>query len=229
MKKYIIIIYGIAITILIDYLSSFTSKFIGLKSDFFPNSFFKHSTILFLSLIAILFFKKHVRFKLKIPKLKTLLKPIAFGLLVSFVSGIIMSIALFFSKENNTMPISNLTITQILFFVFIYSSIAEELLFRGFLLNIIRPLRTKKIAVFNKKISYSVVTSALMFGLYHIIPINYDKSIIYTIGMLFGPFALGIVAGYYQEKYENHIYAIIIHMSGNLFGMIGMIVLNFNG
>lgn len=43
--------------------------------------------------------------------------------------------------------------------------------------------------------------------------------------MVLGPTLLGIVAGYYQEKYENNFYAIIVHMAGNLMGVIGAIMM----
>jgi membrane protease YdiL (CAAX protease family) len=35
---------------------------------------------------------------------------------------------------------------------------------------------------------------------------------------------LGLIAGYYQEKYDNNAYAIIVHMSGNLMGLIGALI-----
>lgn len=226
MKKYRIIIYGILITILIDYLSSFNDKFLNIKIDFFPNSFFKHTIILILSVIAIIILRKYVNFRIGKPKMKTLFKPIGLGLLVSFLSSLIMGIILISSNQAVATPVSNLTIIQIIFFVFIYSSIVEEVLFRGFLLNILSPIKNNGILIFQKKISYSVLISALMFGLYHIIPINSNHSTIYIIGMLIAPSILGIVAGYYQEKYNNHFYSILIHMSGNLIGIIGMILMS---
>ena len=67
-----------------------------------------------------------------------------------------------------------------------------------------------------------------MFGLFHIIPFNYDNSLIFTAGMFIAPSLLGIVAGYYQEKYDNNAYAIIVHMAGNVVPIIGTIVLSVN-
>jgi membrane protease YdiL (CAAX protease family) len=32
---------------------------------------------------------------------------------------------------------------------------------------------------------------------------------------------LGIIAGYYQEKYDNNAYAIAVHMSGNSIAVLG--------
>ena len=61
----------------------------------------------------------------------------------------IMIITLIISGGGNNseikMPTSNLSVLQIIIFVFFYASIAEEMLFRGFLLNILRPLKKKGI------------------------------------------------------------------------------------
>lgn len=232
MKKNKLLIVGIILTILIDYLASTYGNLIDLKIAFFPHSFGLHTIMFLLSIIAIYLFKKYVNYRIGLPKFKTLLKPIGFGLLVSLLSGMIMGVAMTISGGESSqeikMPTSNLSILQIIIFVFLYASIAEEMLFRGFLLNILKPLKEKGISLFNRKVSLGVIISAIMFGLIHIIPFNSDNNIIFTIGMVIAPTLLGIVAGYYQEKYGNNAYAIIVHMSGNLMGIIGTIVMNAN-
>ena len=232
MKNIKILIIGIIITIAIDYISSTYGNLINLNIDFIPNSFGKHSIIFFLSIVAIYLFKKHVNYRIEIPKFKTLLKPIGIGLLVSLLTGMIMSAVMVMSSGNNTsgikMPTSSLSVTQVILFVFIYSSIAEEILFRGFLLNILKPLKNIGISIFKRKISLAVTISAVMFGLYHIIPFNSHSSLLYAVAMFTSPLILGLVAGYYQEKYDNNFYAIVVHMAGNLMGIIGTIAMNAN-
>jgi len=232
MKDNKILIIGILVAILITYLASTFGNLINLNIDFIPPSFGLHTIMFLLSILAIYVLQKYVNYRIELPKFKTLLKPIGFGLLVSILSAMIMSITLVISGGDNNpeikMPASNLSVLQIIIFVFLYASIAEEMLFRGFLLNILRPLKKKGISVFKRKISLAVIISALMFGLIHIIPFNSDNSIIFTIGMLIAPSLLGIVAGYYQEKFDNNAYAIIVHMAGNLMGIIGTIVMNAN-
>ncbi len=39
---------------------------------------------------------------------------------------------------------------------------------------------------------------------------------------------LGLVAGYYQEKYDNNVYAIIVHMAGNSFGVVAAILISLS-
>ncbi len=227
MKNNKILIIGIFVTVIIAYIVSY-GHFLNLKIDFIPNSFGKHTVILFLSIVAIYLLRKYVKYRISLPIFKTLLKPIGLGLLVSVLSAMIMSVALVVSSGNNSpkMPTSNLSVTQVIIFVFIYASIAEEMLFRGFLLNILKPLKDKGISIFKRKISFAVILSAVMFGFFHVIPFNSDNTIIHTTGMVIAPMLLGIVAGYYQEKYDNNIYAIIVHMSGNLMGIIGVIVMS---
>ena len=61
---------------------------------------------------------------------------------------------------------------QVFIFVFIYASIAEEILFRGFLMNILKPLKIKGISILKRKISVPVIISAFAFGLGHLILIT---------------------------------------------------------
>lgn len=65
-------------------------------------------------------------------------------------------------------PAIKLNPVQFLLFVVIAASIAEELLFRGFLLNLLAPLKQRGIKILNRKISLSVMISALLFGLAHL-------------------------------------------------------------
>ena len=232
MKDYKILIIGIFVTTLIAYLASTFGDLINLNIDFIPNSFVFHTLLFLLSITAIYLSKKYVNYRIELPIFKTLLKPIVFGLLVSLLSAMIMSMTMIISSGDSSpeikMPTSNLSVFQIIIFVFFYATIAEEMLFRGFLLNILQPLKKKGISIFKRKISFAVIISAIMFGLFHIIPFNSDNNIIFTIGMLLTTSLLGIVAGYYQEKYDNNAYAIIVHMAGNLIGIIGTIAMNAN-
>lgn len=45
------------------------------------------------------------------------------------------------------------------------------------------------------------------------------------IRMLVFTFVLGLIAGYYQEKYDNHAFAIIVHMAGNLMGLVSILMM----
>lgn len=223
MKKIIII--GILLSLVIEHTAKFFSKYINqiIDVDFIPGSFGIHTLLFVLSVLAILLLKNQIKFRIVIPKLNTLLKPIILGILVGLFGSMIMGM-IQMSTATNTgssmeIPLSSLSLTQIILFVFLYSSIAEEMLFRGVLLNFLKPLKEKGITLFKRKISYGVLISGVLFGLYHIMP---DKTAVFTIPFVINTALLGLVAGYYQEKYDNFAYAIIVHMAGNLVGVAGM-------
>lgn len=94
------------------------------------------------------------------------------------------------------------------------------------MLNLLKPLNTKGITVFKRKISLPVILSAIAFGLAHLILIKYGVGVLFLIKIVLFTTSLGIVAGYYQEKYDNNAYAIIVHMGGNLFGVVGAILMS---
>jgi membrane protease YdiL (CAAX protease family) len=105
---------------------------------------------------------------------------------------------------------------QDIIFVWIYASIAEEVFTRGLLQSYLSPLARYGINLSKKlRLSLPVLFSGLFFGMMHIVAI--DKMgppvIIFTS-------VLGIIAGYYREKTESLIPAIIIHALFNIGGML---------
>lgn len=51
-------------------------------------------------------------------------------------------------------------------------------------------------------------------------------NIFFVVRTLIFTFVLGLIAGYYQEKYENNAYAIIVHMGGNFMGLLSALITN---
>lgn len=224
------IIYGLIIAIIIFASATFVGSKLHLDIDFFPNSFVTHSLMLLLSIIAIYSFKKNVNYKIVLPKFKKVLKPILFGVLATIIVNISMGILIKISGgESEAHPLlTKLTPLQVFVFVFIYASIAEEILFRGFLLNILKPLKAKGISILKRKISVPVIISAFAFGLGHLILITTGVGGLFLMRVVIFTTILGLIAGYYQEKYDNNAYAIIVHMSGNSLTIIGSLLMSLN-
>jgi membrane protease YdiL (CAAX protease family) len=65
-----------------------------------------------------------------------------------------------------------------------------------------------------------VIISAIAFGAAHLVLLATDASAFFLVRIVLFTTCLGLVAGYYQEKYNNHFYAIIVHMSGNFLAVI---------
>lgn len=224
MKNIERIVYGLVLTAVIFLTANFISFRIHLGIDFIPDSFVTHSIMLLLSIIAIFAMRNSLNYRISLPGFKNVLNPIIIGIVLTIVINILMTIVtkLVGGKIEAHPLLSKMNPIQVLIFVFIYASIVEEILFRGFLLNLLKPLKTSGITVFKRKISFSVIISALAFGLAHLILIKTGVGFLFLLRIVLFTASLGLVAGYYQEKYDNNAYAIIVHMSGNFVALIGV-------
>lgn len=228
------ILIGLIITILVFTIAMFLSNKLHLNVDFIPNTFITHTAMTLFSIAAIYFLKEAVNYKISLPKFRQILKPILFGLLTTIIVNITMSIIVNRLTPGNGSTGGNevhpllvkTTPLQVFVFVFIYASIAEELLYRGFLLNILSPLRAKGISIFKRKISVSVMISATVFGLSHLILMTVGAGGLFLLKIVVFTTILGLIAGYYQEKHENNAFAIIVHMAGNIPSVVGVILMN---
>ncbi len=231
MKKSTQINIGLSISIIIFLFAAFFGVKIDTGIPFISRSFGTHTTMLFLAILAILLLQKHVRFKIAFPNFKKSLRPILFGILTSIIVMFTLTILtkLLGFDSNEVHPVfKEMDPLQIFVFVFFYASIAEEVLFRGFLMNILHPLKDKGIMLFKRKISFPVIIAAIAFGLGHLIVIRSGVGIPFVFKIVTFTTILGLVAGYYQEKYNNHAYAIIVHMAGNIMGVIGALIMSLN-
>lgn len=218
------LIWGLLLTIIVFLLATFSPGIIKLNVDFLPSSFVTHSVMLILSIVLIYSFRKSVNCKIAWPKFKKIWRPILFGFLAAvIVNTLIVAIGSAFgikAEANYVFDVMNSL--QFFLFIFIMASIAEEALFRGFLQNILKPLKSRGIKIFKRHISLPVIIAAIAFSLAHLVLIASGAGAYFIFRTLVFIFVLGLIAGYYQEKYENHSYAIIVHMSGNLMSLIAM-------
>lgn len=220
---------GLVITLIIYLVAVTFGKKIHIDNDFFLASFGTHTIMFVLSVLAIYLFKKEVNYKLKFPKISTIFKPFIIALITTILINIItVGLTKILGAKVDTHPIfEGSSGWQILIFVFFYASISEELLFRGFLLNFIEKYRSNGITIFKKKVSYPVIISGFAFGLAHLILLFGDVNGLFVVRIVIFTTSLGILAGYYQEKYDNNAYAILVHMTGNLMGVIAAFAMNF--
>jgi membrane protease YdiL (CAAX protease family) len=222
--------YGISITVVIFAISAFIGKIFYLKNSFLTSSFGTHSLMLILSLLAIYVFSKNMNYIISIPEFKKILRPVLFGMLASIIVGLFTNIIVKLSGGIIEMhpALMKMSPLQVLVFVFFYASIAEELLFRGFLMNILAPYKFRGIIAFKRKISIPVAVSGIAFGLAHLILIASGVGILFLIRIVIFTTVIGFIAGYYQEKHNNNAYAIIVHMAGNSIAVIGAFLTHLN-
>lgn len=227
MKNYQRIIYGLVITVVVFSISILAGK-LDLTTDLIPSSFTTHTIMILLSFTMIYFMKNKLTYRFSIPSVKTIIKPVVFGFGTAIVAGVLVAVLMnVVGIDIESHPIADkMNPTQVLIFVFVYASIAEEILFRGFLMNMLKPLESNAIVFLKRKISLPVIISAIAFGAAHLILISTGAGLVFLIRVVFFTTCLGFVAGYYQEKYDNNFYAIIVHMSGNILAVIGSFAMN---
>jgi len=115
---------------------------------------------------------------------------------------------------------------QIIIGIWIYASIAEEILTRGLIQGHLKPLAGKGLTVSDARISVPVFIGALFFALMHFAMVTLGIDIVSVIATVISAFIVGIMAGYYCEKNESLAPAILIHM---LFNIAGSLVLFAGG
>lgn len=208
----------------------FVSMFVGhqwhVNSNILADSVPGHATMLVLSVVLIFVFKRQVNYRIAMPRFKQVLKPIALGFLCAVVINVVLSILtkIISGSVQNHPLLEDTTLLKNFLSVFILASVAEELLFRGFLQNYLRPLSDKGFNLFKRRISLPVLIGALAFSLAHLILLASGVGMLFVIRILIFTFVLGLIAGYYQEKHDNNIFAILVHMAGNLMGLISLAV-----
>lgn len=221
MKKSVKIILGIVITFLILMLSGPITIKLSSIIDFLPSSFFNQFVFfVFSSILIIIFNKKRViEFNIKQISIKQIVPPILIvTIFVTFC--ILISEQLFGSSNTHQGNMPTMTITEQFFVIVIFASISEELLFRGFLQNMLAPIQTIGIKLFKIKLSLPVIISGTFFGIIHFAILTFGASFVFALTIVLSAIVMGIIAGYYQEKNNNFLFAPIIHMTANLIGMI---------
>lgn len=112
---------------------------------------------------------------------------------------------------------------QSIVFIWFYASVCEEIFTRGLLQSFLSPLTRYGINLSKRlRLSLPVLFSGVYFGLMHIVVIHKMGPPVIVFTTL-----LGLVAGYYREKTESLIPAIIIHALFNVGGMLPMWLLSW--
>ena len=234
MKKSVNLISGIFLTIIIFGLRAIASRIFHIDSEFIPGSFLTHTTMLVFSLIAIYIFTKNGILKLQFQKVK--FKYYIYGgliTLLAFIIALILGTVILIAfgipidpSDKGHAALSSMSTLQIFIFVFLYASICEEFLFRGFIQNFFEPLKLIGLRISkNIFVSMPVLLSGVLFGLSHLILLTSNTSGPAIFRIVIMTTMVGFVAGYFQEKHKSILPAIIIHMTANLPGLIMSFVL----
>ncbi len=234
MKKINHLILGIALTAFIYFSGVFLSRIVSIPIDFIPNSFIIHSTMLLLSIAAIIVLKQNSFFTFHFKKVR--FKYYIYGILTGFagliIAGILATAILSLLGKgidpsgNRHAGVSGMSSLQFFLFIFIFASVCEEFLFRGFTQNFLHPLNHIRLNISKSVyLSLPVVISGVLFGLGHLILLGTETSGPFIFSTVLMTSIVGTIAGYFQEKHQNILPAIVIHMTANLPGLIMSFVL----
>lgn len=137
----------------------------------------------------------------------------------------VLSVMGFFASRSgqDVKEVLEFSYLEDIIFVWIYASICEEVFTRGLLQSFLSPLAGYGIKLSKKlRLSLPVLFSGLYFGLMHVVAIERLGPPVIVLAS-----ALGIAAGYYREKTESLIPAIIIHALFNIGGVLPMWILTW--
>jgi membrane protease YdiL (CAAX protease family) len=142
MNKTVKIILGIVITFFTLAISGVLGMEMTLFFDFLPG-FFNQIIILFLASILIYFFNKKgiINFQIGKVTFKNIILPIILTISLLIIAEVIFSNVLGYEVDEHFAS-SSMSGIQIFFIVVILGSISEELLFRGFLQNMLDPIKS---------------------------------------------------------------------------------------
>jgi membrane protease YdiL (CAAX protease family) len=226
MNKTVQIILGIFIVLLILMLASSFEMMAMTKLSFLPSGLASQLMILILSIVSIYFFNKKGIFKFNIGKvgMRQIIPPIFLIIFLFIISELIFSKIL--GNTNEEHFASSMPMVQIIFIVVFLASTSEELLFRGFLQNMLEPLKSVGIRLQKTKISLPVIISGLLFGLMHFGLMATGASFDFTLKLVLFAMIMGMIAGYYQEKHNNFSFAVIIHITANITGLLFSTLIN---
>lgn len=218
MNKTLKIFLGIFITFIVLVLSSGFEMYIKSIIDFIPMGIGSQIGILIISILLIFLFSKKriIEFNFGKVKLQQLIFPIGLTVFLLIISQLYSVI---FGNEEHPVAVS-MSIGQRLIFIVVFASLSEELLFRGFLQNMLNPLKLYGINLLKSRLSLPVIISGTLFGLMHFALITNGASFNYVLQIVISAMFLGIIAGYFQEKHNNFTFAFIVHMTANLSGLI---------
>ena len=217
---------GIVITILIYSISVLISKVVKIPIEFIPSAFLNQLVMIILSGISIFYFQSKglLNFNITPIKVNLILRIVLTAIIVFIVLSIIASIAIKIicgDIPKGPNPFMKYTPLQYFIFLSIIAPIAEEYLFRGFLLNMLEPLKSKGIKLFRIKLNVSVLISGLLFGMGHLFILTTGADLPFVFRILFFTTIVGIMNGYLQEKHENNtLVPIIAHVTINTIGFL---------
>jgi len=146
---------------------------------------------------------------------------LGFLVLIVFIAINILGVIIT-GKEPSGFPPDKLL--NMIIFVWIWSSFSEEIFTRGLLQSYLQPYNKIKFRLRKIDLSLPVIISAFAFASMHLMLLTLGFTTFFVIGIFFNTLILGLVAGYYREKSESILPAIVIHILFNIIGSMPLVI-----
>ena len=184
-----------------------------------------------LSLLAIVILGKSrfTEYGFCLPKKDAAPKNRCHWLLVStsaLLLGMAATIVILASGASGSPVVKELPIPQVILFVWIFSSIIEEVFTRGFLQGHLSVLSGQFVKLLFFRVELPVLISALFFACMHLVLPFVGADAVTTVVIWLFTFSLGLLAGHLRARTASLIPAIIAHLLANIGGLVGGIVYN---
>lgn len=141
-------------------------------------------------------------------------------IIVGLIAGFIITSTTLYLPINPPPGTEDFSFIQVVILIWIFASIAEEVLSRGLVQSYLSPLGVFGFSIFGFRVSLPVLFAALFFGAMHLPLLMTGLDSFSVFSIVISAFIMGIIAGYYREKTGSIIPAIIIHMLFNITGTI---------
>jgi membrane protease YdiL (CAAX protease family) len=125
-----------------------------------------------------------------------------------------------FLLEEGLPFLESYSFVQTILLVWIYASLAEEVLARGLVQSFLAPLAERGLAVGKLRLSVPVLAGAAFFGGMHLMLLTMGidpRTVLFIVAFTF---VGGLVAGYYREQTDSLIPAVVAHSLLNVTGSI---------
>jgi len=143
----------------------------------------------------------------------SVIKVVLISLLLGFISAIISKLL---PETNSEHPAASFSIFEKILFIWIWASVAEEILTRGLIQGFLTPFKHLGIKLFNMFISLPVMVGAIFFGAMHFALLSMGMNIYLVLNIVIFGVVLGLIAGCQKEKTGSLLPAIIVHMCFNI-------------
>ncbi|MBN1211966.1 MAG: CPBP family intramembrane metalloprotease [candidate division Zixibacteria bacterium] len=145
---------------------------------------------------------------------------------VALLLGMTATIVVIASGASGSPVARQLSLPQMILFVWLFSSIIEEVFTRGFIQGHLSVLSGRYVKLLFFRVELPVFISAFFFACMHLVLPFVGADTVTTVVIWLFTFSLGLLAGHLRAGTGSLIPAVTAHMLANIGGLVGGIIYN---